>query len=312
MFHGGTNFGFLNGANDYDKLTPDVTSYDYDSPLSEDGQITPKYKAFRDVIARHAPIPEVSFSTDIKQIAYGTVLCDGVCRLFDTLDVLSEAHISREPQSMERFGQGYGYILYRTTVPTAMEVSSIELTEAADRAQIFVDGVPAMTLYDRELSGAHAVTWSLPQGTQLDILVENLGRVNYSQKMMQQRKGIDGAVLLDGQALQNWEIRTLPLECSALTKLGFKPFTACKQPTFYHFTLDIQRKGDTFLDLSGWGKGCAFLNGFNLGRFWNVGPQKRLYIPAPLLKDGVNDLVIFETEGIAALEIQLYNTAKLS
>ncbi len=311
MFHGGTNFGFMNGANDYDKLTPDVTSYDYDSPLSEDGQITPKYEAFRNVIARHTPIPAVSFSTDIQQIAYGTVLCDGVCRLFDALDVLSEAHISREPQSMERFGQGYGYILYRTTFPTAMEVSSIELTKAADRAQIFINGVPSMTLYDRELSGAHSVRWSLPQGTRLDILVENLGRVNYSQKMAQQRKGIDGAVLLNGQALQNWEIRTLPLESRALAQLSYMPFSSCKQPAFYHFTLDIQRKGDTFLDMSGWGKGCVFLNGFNLGRFWNIGPQKRLYIPAPLLKDGVNDLVVFETEGIPNTEVRLMSEPNL-
>lgn len=311
MFHGGTNFCFMNGANDYDKLTPDVTSYDYDSPLSEDGQITPKYEAFRNVIARHAPIPEVSFRTDIRQAAYGALCCDGVCSLFDALDVLSTAHSSSEPRSMERFGQGYGYILYRTMLPTAMEVSSIELTKAADRAQIFIDGVPALTLYDRELSGAHAVKWSLPQGAQLDILVENLGRVNYSQKMMQQRKGIDGAVLLDGQALQNWQIWTLPLESGALKQIGFSPLSACRQPAFYHFALDVQQKGDTFLDLSGWGKGCVFLNGFNLGRFWNVGPQQRLYIPAPLLKDGVNDLVVFETEGFSANTVCFHDKPEL-
>lgn len=206
---------------------------------------------------------------------------------------------------MERFGQGYGYILYRATIPTAMEVSSFELTKAAYRAQIFIDGISAMTLYDRKLSNAHAVKWSLPQGVHLDILVENLGRVNYSQKMMQQHKGIDSAVLLDGQSLQNWEIRTFPLESGALKQVSFLPFSACEQLAFYHFTLDVQQKGYTFLDMGNWGKGCIFLNGFNLGRFWNVGPQKRLYIPAPLLKDGIDDLVVFETEGIVVKFVKL-------
>ena len=63
------------------------------------------------------------------------------------------------------------------------------------------------------------------------------------------------------------------------------------------YAFDVDVPADTYLELPGWGKGVVFLNGFTLGRFWEIGPQKRLYIPAPLLRKGENTLLIVETEG---------------
>ncbi len=299
MFHGGTNFGFMNGANDYGRLSPDVASYDYDAPLTEDGQTTPKYEAFRRVIARHVPVPELRLSTKIRRTAYGSLACDGMAGLSDVLETVSEPWFLKEPDSMERLGQSYGYILYRSLLPAGTFGKTLELCGAADRAQIFLDGKKVLTLYDRELSGAHPVDWRLEKETRLDILVENMGRVNYGPCMNSQRKGIDGAVLLDGNKITGWEAWPLPFEKEAVATLSFSLPAWAASPALYHFTLQAEEAGDTFLDMRGWGKGCVFLNGVNLGRFWNRGPQRRLYIPAPFLKTGDNDLVVLETEGVS-------------
>lgn len=311
MFHGGTNFGFMNGANYYDRLTPDVTSYDYDAPLTEDGQITPKYKAFQEVIARHAPLPQVEFSTSIQRVCFGPVAWDGTANLFDVLSRLSAPKRLEGPQSMERLGQGYGYILYHTTLPAGTHAASLELTKAADRAQVFLNGAPALTLYDRELLEAHPVDWHLEEDTALDILVENMGRVNYGPNMARQRKGIDGAVLLDGEPVRDWEAFPLPLKGPELCGIPFLEDKPVKGPAFYHFTLYAEETGDTFLDMEGWGKGCVFINGVNLGRYWSLGPQRRLYIPGPLLRMGENELIILETEGTVKDSVSLEAEPKL-
>ena len=128
-----------------------------------------------------------------------------------------------------------------------------------------------------------------------DVLVENMGRVNFGPRMETQRKGIGRCVQINGHIHNDWDIYPLPLD--NIDKLDFEKDYIEGTPSFYKFKFDVSEKGDTFLDLAGWGKGVAFINGFNLGRFWEIGPQKRLYIPAPLLKDGENELVIFETEG---------------
>ena len=295
MFHGGTNPGFLNGSNDYGELTPDVTSYDYDAPLTEDGQITPKYEAYRAVIAKHAPVPQVELTAQIRRKSYGPLVSDGSAALFDALNRPAAEGLAA-PRSMERFGQSYGYILYRTTLP-AGRVSTLELTRAADRAQLFLDGVPALTLYDHELEGERRVDWDLQKETRLDILVENLGRVNYGRSMAHQRKGVDGDVLVNGRPHAGWAGWTLSLEKPDVEALDFRKAPQGGAPAFFRFPLDVEDPCDTFVDLTGWGKGCVFVNGKNLGRFWDIGPQKRLYLAAPLLCQGKNDLVVLETEG---------------
>ena len=304
MFEGGTNFGFMNGSNYYDELTPDVTSYDYDAVLSEDGQITEKYRRYREVVRKHAPVPEVELTTEIRRKAYGKLTCEAKVGLFESLSDLSEPVKNTFPICMEKLDQNYGYILYRTSLEREQNLEKIRLWGANDRANIFVEGKPLVTLYDRELLKEAEVKAEFEsRPARMDILMENMGRVNFGPKMESQRKGIDGCVQINGHMHYNWEMYPLPLE--NISKLDFTKGYEEGLPAFYRFTFEADEACDTWLDFAGWGKGCAFLNGFNLGRYWEIGPQKRLYIPGPLVKKGVNEIILFETDGKAPGEITL-------
>jgi len=309
MFIGGTNFGFFNGSNYYDRLTPDVASYDYDALLTEDGQFTPKYEAFKKVISGYVQIPELRLSTEIKRKAYGTLKAERSTGLFPNLDNLAAPVENLVPQPMEKLGQGYGYILYENDLAHTADIQAIRLTDANDRASIFVDEKPVVTLYDRELLDEYVFEEAIPAGNKLSILVENLGRVNYGCKLEKQRKGIDGNVVVNRHQLYYWKQYCLPME--DLSGLDFAQPLEEGTPGFYEFSFEVQEPGDTFLDFEGWGKGCVFVNGINIGRFWEIGPQRRLYIPAPLLKKGRNRILIFETEGKASGEIRLMDEPML-
>ncbi|MCR5753197.1 MAG: beta-galactosidase, partial [Acetatifactor sp.] len=198
MFEGGTNFGFMNGSNYYDELTPDVTSYDYDAVLTEDGQITEKYLRYREVIAKYREIPKVAFTTDIRRKAYGSLKVKEKVSLSAVLEEISTPVESVTPISMERLGQNYGYILYRSTLDTEEKLEKIRLWKANDRAHIFVDSEPVATLYDRELLSEKELNVSIKKGALLDILVENMGRVNFGPLLENQRKGIDQCVQING------------------------------------------------------------------------------------------------------------------
>ncbi|MGN1187860.1 MAG: beta-galactosidase family protein [Lachnospiraceae bacterium] len=295
MFEGGTNFGFMNGSNYYDELTPDVTSYDYDAVLSEDGQITEKYRRYKEVIAKYKDIPEIEFSTEIIRKNYGRCNVKEKVSLFKTLDSISTPVYSKCTTCMEKLDQNYGYILYRSALRTEEKLEKLKLWKANDRANIYVGEKHVLTLYDRELLSEHKLNDEpVNDGDNIDILVENMGRVNFGPYMELQRKGIDHCVQINGHIHNDWQQYCLPLD--NVDKIDFsKEYVG--GPAFYSFELSVDQRGDTFLDLDGWGKGCVFVNGFNIGRFWEIGPQKRLYIPAPLLKDGVNEIIIFETEG---------------
>lgn len=303
MFEGGTNFGFMNGSNYYDELTPDVTSYDYDAVLTEDGQITEKYKRYREVVSKYTKIPEVSFSTKIERKAYGEIVVKERVSLFSVLEDLATPIESIQPQSMERLGQSYGYILYRSTLNTENSLEKIRLWGANDRAKIYVHQKPVLTLYDRELEKEYEVTTDFEKGQNIDILVENMGRVNFGPYLEKQRKGIDHCVQINGHMHNHWKQYCLPLD--NIDKVDFSKEYQEGVPAFYQFCFDVEQPCDTFLDFDGWGKGCVFVNGFNIGRFWEIGPQKRLYIPAPLLKQGENEIILFESEGKAGKSIFL-------
>ncbi|MBQ7920210.1 MAG: beta-galactosidase [Lachnospiraceae bacterium] len=295
MFEGGTNFGFMNGSNYYDALTPDVTSYDYDGVLTEAGDITQKYLEYQKVISKYTEHPQVELSTKIEKRAYGEVQCVEKVGLFEALEDISAPIQSNFPMCMEKCDQEYGYILYTTTLEKENELSKIRLWGANDRANIFADRKPVVTLYDRELLSEAEASAKLPDNARMDILVENMGRVNFGPLMERQRKGIAECVQVNGHIHYGWEMYPLPLD--NVEKLNFSKGYTEELPAFFKFELDVEETGDTFLELDGWGKGCVFLNGFNLGRFWEIGPQKRLYIPAPLLKTGKNEIIVFETEG---------------
>lgn len=301
MFHGGTNFGFMNGANNRGYFAPDVTSYDYDAPLAEDGTITPKYYAFQKVIAKYVPLPNI----EISSLPHGDFSAgppDSYASLFKNLDALSSPIFLDSPCCMELLGQSYGYTLYSCTLPR--DISSLSFSYARDRMLIFSGDLLVCTLFDADISGCH--TLNLPAGSNLQILTENLGRVNYGSLLANQRKGLQGTVLADGLPLMGWECRTLPLtELSGLEFLEPADIHSKRSPAFFHFSVEVSKPLDTFLSLPGWGKGCVFVNGFNLGRFWDIGPQRRLYLPAPLLKKGHNDIIVLETDGIRGTSILL-------
>ena len=314
MFQGGTNFGFMNGSNYYDKLTPDVTSYDYDAVLTEDGQITDKYIAFQKEISKRYGLPEVEVPKPVKRKAYGKIKADGYVSLWDSLDNIADKHESVYPVSMEKLGQSYGFILYHTHLDEIPKMGEIRLMDANDRAKVYVDHKNIATMYDRELLEAKKIEPHVETlDKDLDILVENMGRVNFGPYMQKQRKGIDGPVLINTRQHYGYDIYTLPLD--NIDKLIFGDISASEikgtGPSFYRYTFEADECCDTFIDMEGFGKGCVFINGFNLGRFWEVGPQKALYLPGPLIRKGKNEIVVFETEGKAQIELELMDHPSL-
>lgn len=308
MFHGGTNFGFMSGSNYEGRLLPDVTSYDYGALITEDGQITEKYRAFREVIRKFRDIPEVEFTTPIIRKDYGVCKVQEKVGLFEVLDLLDTPVTNPVPMSMEELGQNYGYTLYRTSLNRGKKVESCRLKGCADRAILFAEGKQLDILNEYEMD--KNVAFELQEErSEFTILTENLGRVNFGSELEYQKKGIRGGVLVNGTYQMGWEMYRLPMD--NLEKLDYSRGYQEGLPAFYRFTFDVEETGDTFLDVTGFGKGFAVLNGKNIGRFWEIGPQKRLYIPAPFLKKGENELILFESDGKAAEEIRLTDTPDL-
>lgn len=309
MFEGGTNFGFMSGRNGGSK-TGDVTSYDYDAPLTEDGQITEKYRLFKEVIAKYTDIHEIPLTTEIRRRAYGRISCTGKTDLFSVLNKISVPVKSSYPLTMEDIGQDYGYILYRTKIRDIETVSEIRLEGAADRVQCYHNGEFVYTAFAENMWEKFEPQQKRTSGI-IDLLCENTGRENFGTGLENQRKGISGGVKINDHRHFGFEIYPLPLDERQIAALDFGIGYIENTPAFYRFELDIDEPCDTFLDTDGFGKGCAFVNGFNIGRFWEIGPQKRLYIPAPLLQIGKNTIVIFETEGKAADSIFLAGEHRL-
>lgn len=303
MFEGGTNFGFMSGRNCGNK-TADVTSYDYDAPLTEDGQITEKYRLFKETISKYETVREIPLTTKIKRKAYGEVSCTGKTDLFSILEKISEPVKSPYPLTMEDIGQNCGYILYRLKIRNTETVNEIRLENASDRVLCYHDGKYLYTAFAENIHEKFEPT-TKKAGGNIDLLCENMGRENFGTGLENQRKGISGGVKINDHRYFGYEIFPLSLDEKQLDKLDFSAGYSENVPAFYKFEFEANELGDTFLDTAGFGKGCAFINGFNLGRFWEIGPQKRLYVPAPLLKKEKNTLIIFETEGKASDRITL-------
>ncbi|MFE9133017.1 beta-galactosidase [Streptomyces sp. NPDC007355] len=288
VFHGGTNFGFTNGANDKHTYRPTVTSYDYDSPLDEAGDPTEKYTAFRDIIAKYAPVPSEPVPAPGAKLVFPAVALTQSAELLPSAAALAPRIDSRRPLTMEEMEQDFGFVLYETTLPLRGPVL-LEVEHVRDRAQVFVDG-QLVGVLERE-NHEHSLAFTSPgAGSVLSILVENQGRVNDGQGI-HDRKGLLGAVLLDGVEL--WPGHPLPL-----TALDDVPFAATTTtpvgPAFHRGTFELTEVADTYLHLDGWTKGNAWVNGFALGRYWSRGPQRSLYVPAPVLRAGANEIVVLE------------------
>ena len=308
MFHGGTNFGFMNGCSARGVTDlPQVTSYDYDALLDEQGNPTPKYFAVQKMMETYYPEypqmkPLTKESFELRDIALSEKVS-----LFETLADLAQPVESLYPVKMEDLGQSYGYLLYRTEASWDADEEKIRVIDGRDRMQLFVDGKLMATQYQTEIGQDIFVAGEKKSTHRIDVLMENMGRVNYGHKFLAdtQRKGIRTGVCKDLHFLLNWQ--QYPLSFENTENIDFSKGWQPEQPAFYAFDFEMKALKDTYLDLSGFGKGLAFVNGVNIGRFWNVGPTLSLYIPHSLLKEGHNRIIIFETEGEYEESINLVN-----
>ncbi|NMM50936.1 glycoside hydrolase family 35 protein [Paenibacillus aquistagni] len=319
MFHGGTNFGFYNGANYSDKYEPTVTSYDYHALLNEAGDITEKYLAIREVIGKYVELPDIPLPAPAPKMNLGPIQMTEQAGLFEALDRLSQPIKSPYPVTMEKLGQDYGFILYETNIPGPLGKSKLAVQEIRDRALVYLNGeyqgVIDRNTHDPSLHVSETdILLEIPKGgAKLSLLVENMGRINYGWKL-KDPKGITEGVRLGQQFLYDWTIYSLPLK--DLSALRFEPApmepdNTLTGPRFHKATITLDRIADTFLQLEGWTKGAAYINGFNLGRYWEVGPQKTLYVPAPLLREGDNELILFELHGTDAPVVCLQDVPDL-
>lgn len=293
MFHGGTNFAFTSGANHDHAYAPAVTSYDYDAVLTECGDPGPKYAAFREVIARHAAVPDGPLPEPSPKLPPTEVRLTASANALVSAEFLAPAEHFTDPPTMEALGQPYGFVLYGTELPVIGDHVLHFTGGVGDRAQVFVNGAPAGVI-ERERHEDSIHVRSPEYGARLDVLVENMGRANYGARIGDP-KGITGPVTLDGEPLENWTCHRLPLD--RLPELPFRTTdTPVAGPGFHRGTFTVETPADAYLDLPGWTKGLAWVNGFNLGRYWSRGPQRRLYVPRPVLKAGENELTLLELQ----------------
>ncbi len=315
MFHGGTNFGFMNGANYNAKYEATVTSYDYCAPLNEAGDRTPTYYAIRDLIGKYCgKVPPLT-ATETKKAAYGRVQLTEVSELFENIERISKPIHSAAPKFMEELGQNYGYILYRSTLRGPREPRYVNIKSIHDRVQIFLNGKRKGT-YCRwsPPSDGEKVLFELGRkdSVRMDLLVENMGRVNYGPHL-RDNKGID-SVSMGAQQHFGWDIYCLPMG-DELANLEFKPINTptLSQPSFLRGFFDIEGEpADTFLRLDGFHKGFVKINGVNIGRYFNdAGPQKTLFVPAPFLKSDKNEILVFESDGTESLSVEFLSAPEL-
>ena len=293
MFHGGTNFGFTNGANHTGtEYQPTITSYDYCSPLSESGDMTKTFFAVRDVIsARTGKTPRAP--------------------LFDNLSAIGRVTHSAAPLSMEEVGQDFGYIMYSSTVTGPAEERPLVLEHVHDRALVFIDGKLAGIRERTRRMDDINISLAKGESKKIDIFVENSGRVNYGPKLFD-KKGIFGGIRLGQQYHFGWDMTSMTMD--DLSGLYYTTDTACDgKPAFLRGNLSIaDTPADTFIRLDGFHRGFVVVNGFNIGRYNNDrGPQKTLYVPAPLLRKGENEIVVFETDGYDKPVVEFFDEPDL-
>lgn len=307
MTHGGTNWGHWAGANS-PGFSPDVTSYDYDAPISESGQTTPKYWELRKTLAKYmdgeqqSPLP-----SQIEPIEISAFNFTEVAPLWDNLP--SPKH-DANIKTMEEYDQGFGSILYRTTLPELTTPAILSINEVHDFAQIFVNGKHIGTL-DRRNGERELSIPACANGACLDILVEAMGRINFG-RAIKDFKGITESVALitenNGKKLRkellNWQVFNIEDEYETYSEMTFIPISEIKRRNddrlprgVYRATFNLDKTSDTFLNFETWGKGLVYVNGYPLGRIWEIGPQQTLYMPGCWLKKGENEILVFDIVG---------------
>ena len=311
MFHGGTNFGFYNGCSARQNMDlPQVTSYDYDALLTEWGQPTEKYYAVQKAIKEVCPNVWQAKPRIKTSISLGSFSIKQSVSLIKTKASLKHVFQSSYPLTMEDMGGGYGYSYYSMEFKNYFHESKMKVIEASDRVQTYIDEKHIATQYQETVGDEIIFTGHEDKDTtQVDLLVENLGRVNYGFKFNNpsQSKGIRGGVIHDIHFHQGYQQCSLSLDQEQLASIDYDAGKNSEHPSFYKTTFRLNEIGDTFIDCSTFGKGSICVNGINIGRYWNRGPILYLYCPKDFLKIGVNEVVIFETEGIDITQINFSN-----
>ncbi|HVN77930.1 MAG TPA: beta-galactosidase, partial [Terriglobia bacterium] len=273
---------------------PDVTSYDYDAPINEQGRPTPKYFALRNLIAKYVSdlpqIPEPIPAMEIPEIRME--------KLTSVWSILPKPIHSVQPKPFEAYQQDYGFILYRASL-VGRKSGRLTITDLHDYATLFLDGRYIGKLDRREGEQDLDIPKSYSETPVLEILVEGMGRINFAQSMID-RKGITDRVTLEGMTLMNWEVYNLPFDAATLARLKPSAIDSKRRGIFFRGTFELTGIADTYFDMSNYRKGLVWVNGHNLGRYWDIGPQKRLFCPAPWLRKEHNEILIFDlhqTEG---------------
>ncbi len=294
MFIGGTNFGFTSGANWSGKYSCDTTSYDYSANLHEAGNPAEKFVDFRDAILKH--LPEGTKLPDLpKPIGRIEIPEIKMAQMASFMQLQGKAYTANTPTYMEALDQTQGLMLYRAHVK-GPKIGRLEFTTVKDRAIVMLDGKRVGTL-DRRNDNERAMKIEIGEGNVvLDVLVENMGHLNFSRNLITDRKGIPGEVKLNGEVLSDWKMYSFPLD--DLSGLTFEAVETPKDqmPYFYKAMFNLEKIGDTFLDMRSWGKGMVWVNGYNLGRYWEIGPQQTLYMPGCWLKEGTNEIIVLDIE----------------
>ncbi|XP_055849553.1 beta-galactosidase isoform X2 [Episyrphus balteatus] len=333
MFFGGTNFGFTAGANDwgFGNYTPDITSYDYDAVMDEAGDVTPKYMQVRDVLKEFMIMPAIEVPAKSPKTAYGSIQLKSMGDILSPagLEALSVKQVtSKLPLSFEELDQYSGLVLYETVLPKIeIDPTILTVNKLHDRGLVYIDGQFIGTLSRQNKISSLPLNAGVI-GEKLQILVENQGRINFN--IANDTKGILGPVTiqkLNGSKIEllNWTSSSLPLKIEEISKFleiqkNSANFSSEQQgilvngPVVFYGELNIdENPTDTYLNTEGWGKGVAYINGFNLGRYWPlVGPQITMYVPGPVLRKGLNEIVLLEFQKTSSdLRINFSDVARL-
>ena len=297
VIHGGTNFEYTAGANSGGKgYEPDVTSYDYDAPINEQGRPTQKYMALRKIIGSYLPngkkLPVIPDS--VATIKLTPVEMQPFSAIWDNLP---QPVLSVKPQTFESYGQYHGFILY-TTELTGQKSGKLIVSDIHDYATVFLNGKHIGNLDRREGINSIDIPASDVKTPVLEIFVEAMGHINYGKNLID-RKGITDSVTLNGTTLLNWKVYKLPMDRKFIWDLRSSGKSLNKPGIFFRGNFVLTRTegnlySDTYIDLRNYSKGLVWVNGHNLGRYWNIGPQKRLYCPAPWLREGMNEIMVFD------------------
>ena len=301
VVHGGTNFGFGAGANansDYSNFEPVVTSYDYGAPINERGEATADYHGFRSLIAPHVshPLPDIPAPPPVTDFA--PMQPKPYASVWDNLG--RPRRVARPQASELLFAQDHGMVMYRKTLTRG---GKLALDGVRDYATVFGDGNYLGVVSRVDKPGVLRSSSMVAGPGQLEVLIDSFGHVGYGQAMAD-RKGWVGSGVLGDEVLEDWEAFSLPLDDTYMRSLRPLAAVSTRPGMFFRGTFQIATMGDTYIDMSAWDKGYAWINGHLLGRYWHIGPQQRLYCPASWLEDGDNEVTVFDMHRVDAAMVR--------